>query len=175
MELSWNDITKEELKHLYCVEELSDNQIAKLYGVTKSKVSYKRKKFGISRTTQVYQEVMGKNNELFKKLNVDSKERLLKRENIDTISKAITHFIFRNGPVEDMHANNQLSENDMKTLNKYMVNRIAGLLTAIENNNWLQLELLLAYYGLFGSEWDQAVPDMEEINSALENALKYRF
>ena len=63
---------------------------------------------------------------MFAKLNSDSRERLLRRENIDAISKAITHFIFRNGPVEDMHTNNQLSEKDMKTLNKYMVNRIAG-------------------------------------------------
>jgi len=39
---------------------------------------------------------------------VELKLRLLKRENIDSISKAITHFIFRNGPVEDVHANNQL-------------------------------------------------------------------
>lgn len=36
-----------------------------------------------------------------------------------------------------------------------MVNRIAGLLTAIADNNWLQLELLLSYYRLFGTEWDK--------------------
>jgi hypothetical protein len=30
------------------------------------------------------------------------------------------HFAFRNGPVEDIHANNRLSESDMKTLNKYI-------------------------------------------------------
>lgn len=118
---------------------------------------------------------MEQNSELFEKLNLDSKERLLKRENIDAISKAITHFIFRNGPVEDMHANNQLSENDMKTINKYMVNRIAGLLTAIEDNNWLQLELLFSYYRLFGTEWDKAEPDMKEINLAMKYALEDRF
>lgn len=72
-----------------------------------------------------------------------------------------------------MHANDQLSENDMKTLNKYMVNRIAGLLTAIADNNWLQLELLLSYYRLFGTEWDKAEPDVEEINFALKNAINY--
>lgn len=83
----------------------------------------------------MYQEFVKQNSELFEKLNLNSKERLLKRENIDPISKAITHFIFRNGPVEDIHANNQLSEKDMKMLNKYMVNRIAGLLTAIADNN----------------------------------------
>ena len=114
---------------------------------------------------------MEQNSELFEKLNSDSKERLLKRENIDIISKAITHFIFRNGPVEDMHANHQLSEKDMKTLNKYMVNRIAGLLTTIADNNWLQLEQLLAYYGIFGSGWDKAEPDMEEINVVMKYAL----
>jgi len=70
-----------------------------------------------------------------------------------------------------MHANNQLPEDDMKTLNKYMVNRIAGLLTAIANNNWLQLELLLAYHRLFGTDWDEAEPDMEEINSAMKFTL----
>jgi hypothetical protein len=101
----------------------------------------------------------------------NSKERLLKRENIDSISKAITHFIFRNGPVEDIHANNQLSEDDMKTLNKYMVNRIAGLLTTIADNNWVQLELLLSYYKIYGSQWDDAEPDMEEIRLVYENAI----
>lgn len=114
---------------------------------------------------------MKQNSELFEKLNSDSKERLVRRENIDSISKAITHFIFRNGPVEDIHANSQLSDKDMKTLNKYMVNRIAGLLTAIADNNWVQLELLLSYYRLFGTEWDEAEPDVKEITSILKNTI----
>jgi hypothetical protein len=171
MSLSWDDITDEGLKHLYYDDELTDSQIADIFGVTKGKVTYKRKKFGITIKNMVYQEFMNQNSDLFNELNSNSKERLLKRENIDFISKAITHFVFRNGPVEDMHANNQLSEVDMKTLNKYMVNRIAGLLTAIADNNWLQLELLLSYYKLFGTEWDMAEPDMKEINSAIKHAL----
>ena len=146
MDLSWNDITEEELKHLYYDNDLSDGQIADLFGVTKSKVAYRRNIFGISFRNKIYQEFVEQNSELFEKLNSDSKARLLQRENIDAVSKAITHFIFRNGPVEDVHANNQLSENDMKTLNKYMVNRIAGILTAIADNNWLQLELILSYW-----------------------------
>ena len=31
-----------------------------------------------------------------------------KRENIDAIAKAVTHYAFSYGPVEDMHANGQL-------------------------------------------------------------------
>ncbi|MFZ5944876.1 MAG: hypothetical protein ACOYVD_12240 [Bacillota bacterium] len=60
-------------------------------------------------------------------------------------------------------------------MNKYMVNRIAGLLTAIADNNWLQLELLFDYYKLFGTGWDKAEPEMEEINSAFQNAIEYGF
>lgn len=89
------------------------------------------------------------------------------------LSKAITNFVFRNGPVENMHSNNQLSEEDMKTLNKYMVNRISGLLTAIADNNWMQLELLLSYhYQYFGSDWDKVEPDVEEVENILKYVLK---
>ena len=47
---------------------------------------------------------------------------------IDMLSKGITQFAFRSGPVEEMHAKNKLTQKDMKTLNKHMTNRIAGLL-----------------------------------------------
>lgn len=175
MELVWDKITEEELKQLYYNEEMSDQQIADKFGVTKSKVSYRRKKFGINIKNTIYQDFISNNADLFRKLNSDSKERLSKRENIDTISKAIVRFSFRNGPVEDMHANNQLSDPDMKILNKYMVNRIAGLLTAIADDDWLKLELLTAFYENFGTDWDKPEPDLEEINLVLENMLKYKF
>ena len=172
MKLSWDDITEEELKHLYYDEKLFDSQIADLFGVTKGKVAYKRNKFGISIKGQIYKDIMEHKSEGFEKFNMGSKERLLKHESIDSISKAITHFVFRNGPIENMHANNQLSEDDMKKLNKYMVNRIAGLLTTIKNNNWLQLDLLLSQYKHYGTEWDKAEPDLEEINTILKYAIK---
>lgn len=173
MSLSWCDITEEELKHLYYDEELTDRQIADIFDIEIGKLTYKRRKFGITIKNMIYEKLMNEKSDLFNELNLNSKECLLKRENIDYISKAITHFVFRNGPVEDMHANNQLSEADMKTLNKYMVNRIAGLLTAIADNNWLQLEALLSYYKLFGTGWDKAEPDMKEINSILKNTISY--
>lgn len=173
MELLWNDITEEELKHLYYDESLSDNEIVALFGVTKGKVTYKRNKFGISIRNKVYQDFMEQQGDLPKKLNEDYKQRLLNKNNIDMLSKAITHFVFRNGPVENMHSNNQLSEEDMKTLNKYMVNRMAGLLTAIADNNWMQLELLLSYhYQYFGSDWDKVEPDVEEVENILKYVLK---
>ena len=61
-----------------------------------------------------------------KTVNREAKKMLLRPENIDSFAKAVTHYAFRNGPVEDMHTEKKLSQDDMRTLNKYMVNRLAG-------------------------------------------------
>ncbi|MCD7994784.1 MAG: hypothetical protein LUK37_24595 [Clostridia bacterium] len=168
MENQWDTVTEEELKHLYYEEGMTDGEIAEWFGVSKGKVAYKRRKYGLSVKNMVYQQLMDENSELFAQLNENSRERLLRRENIDAISKAVTHYAFRNGPVEDMHANGQLSQQDMKTLNKYMVNRVAGLLTAAVDGNWLQLEQLFSYYRLFGGDWDAAEPDMGDLKLLME-------
>ena len=52
-------------------------------------------------------------------------------ETIDMLSKGITQYAFRSGLIEEMQAKNKLTHKDMETLNKDMVNRIAGLLTVI--------------------------------------------
>ena len=168
----WKDITEETLKQLYYDEKMSDSLIAEKYGVTKAQVRYKRNKFGISLKNKRYDEFVSQNGELFEQLKRYSKERLLKEENIDGIAKALTHYVFRNGPVEDMHADGKLSENDMKDLNKYMVNRLAEILVAIYEERWLQLELLYAYYHLYGTDWDKAEPDMEELDLIWEQSLQ---
>lgn len=162
--LEWDKITREELDELF--EKRSDSVIAELYGVSKSKVTAKRNKWDIKLRNYVIRDFLNQvdNKELFEGLNKGSKERLLKKDNIDIVSIALTHYLFRNGPVEDMHSNGQLSQEDMKTLNKFMVNRIAGLLKTIDNGEWLKLELLLNFYKLFGNEWDKPVPDTGEID-----------
>lgn len=172
MSLSWDDVGEAELRRLYYDKRLSDGQIADLFNISRGKISYKRKKFGISIKDQIREELIGQRGELYNKLNAEFKERLLSRENIDAVAKAITHFAFRNGPVEDMHSNDQLTQNDMKTLNKYMVNRIAGLLTAIADQKWLHLEALFSCYQFYGTEWDKAEPDIEEIDVVLKHIIK---
>ncbi len=162
--LEWDNITREELEELF--DKRSDNMIAELYGVSKSKVTTKRNKWDIKLINYAMRDFLnqGDNKKLFESLNKDSKERVLKEDNIDIISIALTHYLFRNGPVEDMHSNGQLSQEDMKTLNKFMVNRIAGLLKTMNNGEWIKIELLLNYYKLFGSEWDKPIPDTDEID-----------
>ena len=120
--LDWNSITKEELENLF--EKHSDSIIAELYDITKSQVTNKRRKWDIKLYNSTIKEFLNDdtNKILFKNLNRDSKNRLLNEKNIDSIAIGLTHYLFRNGPVEDMHSEGKLSQNDMKILNKFMVN-----------------------------------------------------
>lgn len=167
--LEWNNITKEELEELF--EEHTDNMIADLYDVSKSQVKSKREKWDIKLINYTLKKFFSEdfNKSLFENLNQNSKERLLSKDNIDSISIALTHYLFRNGPVEDMHSDGKLSQEDMKTLNKFMVNRIAGLLKTLDKGEWLKLELLLNFYSLFGKDWDKPVPDTTEIDMMYSN------
>lgn len=169
--LEWDKITKEDLKKLF--KNNSDSMIAELYGVNISQVKYKRNKWNIKLYNYPIHDDKDFNNALLKNLNQSSKERLKERlfdkNNIDSISIALTHYFFRNGPVEDMHSAGKLSQEDMKTLNKFMVDRIAGILETMQNGEWLKLELLLNFYSLYGQEWDKATPDTDEINDIYLN------
>ena len=86
----------------------------------------------------------------------------LSEEMIDSISKAITQYAFRSGPIEEMHANNKLSQKDMKKLNEYMANRIAGLLTVISNGYFDNVVKVLSFYTSLSSDWNKVKPDVEE-------------
>ena len=48
---------------------------------------------------------------------------VLTDEMINSLSKAMTGYCFRSGSIEDMHANGQLSQDDMCLLNKEMVKK----------------------------------------------------
>lgn len=161
---NWKDVTEEKLRELYYKQKLSDRDIAELYGVTKGQVQYKRRKYEITFRNKIFDDFASQEAELFQHLNNDSKLRLFELENVDGIAKALTHYAFRNGPIEDMHADGKLTQEDMKTLNKYMVNRLAGILSAIHEGRWMQLELLYSYLQNYGTDWDIAEPDTKELD-----------
>ena len=83
-------------------------------------------------------------------------------ETIDMLSKGITQFAFRSGPIEEMHSRGKLTQKDMKTLNKYMVNRIAGLLTTISKGDIANILKVLTFYVSLSSDWDSCKPDTKE-------------
>ena len=81
---------------------------------------------------------------------------------IDMLSKGITQFAFRSGPVEKMHTKNKLTQNDMEILNKFMTNRIAGLLQTVFNGDVEKALKVLTFYASLSSDWDKINPDIEE-------------
>ncbi len=83
-------------------------------------------------------------------------------ETIDMLSKGITQFAFRSGPIEEMHSKGKLTQKDMKTLNKYIVNRIAGLLTTISKGDVANVLKVRTFYASLSSDWDSCKPDTKE-------------
>ena len=83
-------------------------------------------------------------------------------ETIDMLSKGITQFAFRSGPVEEMYAENKLTQNDMEFLNKFTTNCIAGLLQTIFNGDVAKVLKVLTFYASLSFDWDSVKPDTEE-------------
>lgn len=73
-------------------------------------------------------------------------------EIIDMLSKWITQFTFWSGPVEEMHSKNKLTQKDMETLNKYMTNRIAGLLQTVFNGDITKALKVLSFYASLSTD-----------------------
>jgi hypothetical protein len=173
--LSLDDLTPDDLRSMFIDEEKSDNMIAQLFDVKESKIKYRRRKHGITITNSILDEYLLAQSEKAKEMNYQTKEKLLVKDNISMIAKAITHFVFRNGPVEDMHAhpNNQLSEKDMETLNKFMVNRIAYIFQLIIEERWIELDFLIRNTDrMYGHGWDDAEPDGGDTRKLIELMLK---
>jgi len=162
--LDWNNISRDQLANLFFVENISNNAISDLYDVSSNKVKYKRGKLDIKLSSNEYYNHLYKEAlEAHPYLQETAKENLLQEQNIPIIAKAITHYIFRNGPVEDMHAEGKFSNDDMKKLNKFMVNRIAGLLKLALDGDWIKLELMIEILKNYGGNWDEVEYDTQEI------------
>ena len=100
----------------------------------------------------------------------DLMDSQLNAYDISDLAKAITVEAFRNGPVEDMHAAGKLSEEDMKTLNKYMVNKLARLLYLFDKEDSFGLCVLLGSAIKHAREWDEPEIDWEELDKLKEFA-----
>ncbi|MCL2570003.1 MAG: hypothetical protein FWE16_02240 [Firmicutes bacterium] len=82
---------------------------------------------------------------------------IVNKYSLEQISHALTHYCFRNGPVEDMHAgpNDQLSDADMKTLNKFCNDKIFTFLTMMKNNKVAELTDIIEFGLQCGNNWDK--------------------
>lgn len=166
---SWETITQEQLKDILISYNPSNSFLAELFGVTKSQISYKRKKWNLTSPNISYERVM----QSFRSRDALQELLLQDLKNVDTavLSKAIVHYIFRNGPVEDMHADGKLSQEDMKTLNQYMMDRVATLITLFKDKDYMRLLLFLDIYQYYGTNWDAPKLQTEELDKIFKIPL----
>ena len=87
------------------------------------------------------------------------------KEFLHLLTNAATHYAFRNGPVENMHADGKLSDEDMKTLNKYMMDRLAFVFKMIMECDYENINYFIRYHSMFGQNWDKAVPDGSDMEA----------
>lgn len=79
---------------------------------------------------------------------------------VEELSRALAHYCFRNGPVEDMHAKGKLSQDDMKILNKFCYNKLYTFFKLIISNEKEKLYPILEFHSLCGQDWDPPVLDI---------------
>ena len=81
-------------------------------------------------------------------------------ELLQTISRALTHLVYRNTIVEDLHAEGAcLDDETMKIINKEVNNRIYTLLNWYFSESEEDREFaaqLVSFSSMFGSDWDKA-------------------
>ncbi|HLQ83951.1 MAG TPA: hypothetical protein VK121_08970 [Pseudogracilibacillus sp.] len=176
--LNLEELSPKDLEKLFINESKSDAMIASLFGVKSSKITYLRRKYGITIRNSLIKDFLDYESSVGMELNANMKEIILTNENISKISKAVTHFAFRNGPIEDMHADmtKQITDEDMKKLNKYMVNRIAYIFTLILEDRWTEFNFLVENMDfMFGRHWDESFPDDGGMRELFEKEInKFR-
>ena len=83
----------------------------------------------------------------------------------ESIAKALTFYIFRDGPIEDIHAGEKgnvvedhgfVTDHEMEMLNKFMYNRLYFLIDAIRNDRWIDVFAVVGpYLSNVGKGWDK--------------------
>ena len=98
------------------------------------------------------------------KANAQVKDYLCQPKFLSAMAKAIALYL-RNGVLEDIHADGNLSQSNMKDINIEAANKIAGLLTLVASDDWIRLMLFFMYHGVQISDWDMPTPYMDELDA----------
>lgn len=166
----WENITKDELWEL-CVEKgYVDSMIAQIYGVTKGQVAYKRKKMGITQDVMLIENIIT-NKDRLAEFNIGAKD-LLSCTGISQISIALTHYVFRNGIVENMHSAKKTEDKDIRILSKCLNNKLATLVYLLKENEWYKLLSVVQKFSINSSGLNEPEIEIEEVNDICKDALK---
>ncbi|NLL51622.1 MAG: hypothetical protein GX248_02830 [Peptococcaceae bacterium] len=166
-----DDYSAEGQEDLYLSKELdfdfdkyADGVLEKLYEIRegKTKILYRPRKLGKAIKNAILDEFLYARSERAEKKNLEVRDEILKNQNLNMITTAIMHFIFQSGPIKAMFTcrNRQLSEDDLRIINKFMINRLAYVFKLIIEDRWIEFDFLVrSIYEIYGHEWDEPEPD----------------
>ena len=101
--------------------------------------------------------------EIWNELNLTKQEfKKAMKLSMKDEAKSLVADCFRNGPLEDLHAKGKISQEEMKELMKYAVNRMFYWLWLKKNSNFLYNFELKAYHLIYSNGWDDPDIDVEE-------------
>lgn len=151
----WNNLNDEEMAELLC---MPNAWLVRMFGLSNYKI--KKQKEAFKESSKAY-------------LNYKIRDGLLlNKEFSQKLCVGLTHHIFRNGPIEDMHSdsNKNITDEDMKELNKYMMSRLATFFYLMRNEDFIKIHNLLSFHmNYFGKDWDNV--SQEEIDEILDKEL----
>ena len=104
---------------------------------------------------------MYEGNELDVRITQKMLESIPKERLLNTFAKGAAYFSFRGGPVEDMHVNGKLTDEDMEVLNKYMVDKLGILFKLLLDGKNMDAYMLALSNTIFCSHWDN--PDVSDL------------
>lgn len=94
---------------------------------------------------------------------------VLQKYDTNRLAKALTHYLFRFGPIENMHQKGQLSEEDMYALNKYTYDRTATLVHLLKTEDSDRLSALFKLLTIWNPDWDEPEILTDEIDQLRGN------
>ena len=155
-----SDLTDNMLYMLYTKPKIDDAAIATMFNTGEEPVKELRKEYKLSDKRVRLLRRLGRRSKMMQALDNEAKESLMNQEFFDGLPTTLTHFVFRNGPIEDMHAEGKLSDADMKLLNKFMVDKFATLLYYfLQEERCFEILSLTHWSSHYGANWD--VPEIE--------------
>ncbi len=81
--------------------------------------------------------------------------------NVELISKALTNYVYGYGPVDEICKKYNIETRDRKTLDQFMVNRVAGLLMLYLAGDTKRINDIVNRYNIDASFVENVLPEIE--------------
>ena len=84
-----------------------------------------------------------------------------KNKEVEVITKSLTNYLYRYGPIKDIYRKYGVEEEDRRQLDEYTANRIAGLLMLYLSSDYKRINDIANKYNIDTSYITTILPEIE--------------